>query len=597
VAGRFPDELIEEVKRATDLVDLISSHVPLRRAGKSFKARCPFHEEKTPSFIVNPERQTYRCFGCGEGGNAFLFLMAFEKVTFPEAVRILADRAGIPIRFEHGTAEGVEDRTELLRALRFARDFFVRQLAGSAGEAARRYLAGRSILPPSIERFGLGFAPPSWDALLRAGRGAGFPLPVLERAGLVRPGRQGSHYDQFRNRVMFPIVDAQERVVGFGARALAGGDEPKYLNSPETPVFAKSRILYGLPQARQAIARDGFAAVGEGYTDVIAAHQEGVESVVATLGTALTRDHARLLRRFTERVVLIFDADDAGAKASRRGVETILEEDLEIRIARLPAGVDPCDLVLSRGADALREALGEASEFFEFCLEAACAEHGRSSVHGRTRIAERLLDLIAKVRNPVRQGLFLRRLSEELGVAEGFLRQGLEARRGEVAIRQPEGEGKGLPDASDSTLRAERDLLEAAAGSVRLRVVHRDRIAPSRLRHPVHRRLAEMLSARTAVGDTEEDLEGLLAEADDAEVSRLLAAFLNRPRTEEEYERLAQGAIDCFERQRRRSDLRVLAVERRSALERGDEASVDRLLERTWRTLREGDRARRDRVP
>lgn len=418
VAGRIPDHRIDEVRAATDIVELVSSHVRLKRTGKNYKGLCPFHEEKTPSFIVNPDRQTYKCFGCGEGGNAFLFVQAMDKLTFPEAVRMLADRAGIRIETSETSRHDERRREEGFRALRFAAKFFAGQLHTPAGRDALGYLERRGMTRESIDAFGVGYALPEWDALLRAARAESISTDALSYAGLVLPGRKdGSFYDRFRNRVTFAIRDLQDRVIGFGARTL-GDDQPKYLNSPDSPLFNKSAILYGLPEARATVKESRQIAVCEGYTDVILAYQAGFHGIVATLGTALTPQHARLIRRFADRVVLVYDADDAGAKASARGVETVLEADLDVRVATLPEGVDPCDLIVREGPEAFRRALDEAADFFEYLVAQAREEVQGASLHDRARLGERLLGTVARVRSPVKQGVLVRSLSEELGIPE-----------------------------------------------------------------------------------------------------------------------------------------------------------------------------------
>jgi DNA primase len=402
---------------STDIVDLVSGYVRLKRSGRNFKGLCPFHEEKTPSFIVSPDRQTYKCFGCGEGGNAFLFLQALERLTFPEAVRELAERAGIRIETETEAPREAKRREEALAALRFASEHFQRQLRSPGGRRALEYLRGRGMTDDTIDAFALGFAPDSWDSLVRAARAEGIGADALEHAGLVLPRRDGSHYDRFRNRVVFTIRDPQGRVVGFGARAL-GDEPPKYLNSPDSDLFRKGSILYGLREAKDALRDATEIAVGEGYTDVILAHQAGIPNVVATLGTALTPAHARLLRRFVERVVLVFDADDAGAKASERGVETLLEADLDVAVARLPAGVDPCDLIVAEGEEAMRRTLDSARDFFEFRLERELASMGDASLHDRARAGDRLLAVVRRVQSPLKRGLLIRRLAEALDIPE-----------------------------------------------------------------------------------------------------------------------------------------------------------------------------------
>ncbi len=323
---RIPEETIEAIRAAIDIVEVVGEYVPLRRRGANWFGLCPFHEEKTPSFSVNPHLGIFKCFGCGRGGDVFAFIQQIEHVSFVEAVRMLAERAGIPL--PDGEEEADDPRPALYHALRFAARFYFEQLTQSeAGQVARAYLKQRGIHPEAVRRFGLGYAPNAWDALLKAATEAGIRSEVLEQAGLVLPRKErGGYYDRFRHRLMFPIFSHTGRVVGFGGRLLEPDPEqPKYINTPETPVYHKGRILYGLYQARQALRTQEEAILVEGYTDVIALHQAGIEHVVATSGTALTPDQARLLARYVRRVVLLFDADAAGQQAALRSIELFLE--------------------------------------------------------------------------------------------------------------------------------------------------------------------------------------------------------------------------------------------------------------------------------
>lgn len=625
-------------------MELVASHVRLKRTGKNFKGLCPFHEEKTPSFIVNPDRQTYKCFGCGEGGNAFLFVQAMDKLTFPEAVRMLAERAGIRIETSETSSHDERRREEGFRALRFAAQFFARQLNSPAGREAKNYLERRGMTPETIESFAVGYALPEWDALLRAARAESISTDALTYAGLVLPGRKdGTFYDRFRNRVTFAIRDLQERVIGFGARTL-GDDQPKYLNSPDSPLFNKSAILYGLPEARATVKESRQIAVCEGYTDVILAYQAGFHGMVATLGTALTPQHARLIRRFADRVVLVYDADDAGAKASARGVETVLEADLDVRVATLPQGVDPCDLIVREGAEAFRRTLDESADFFEYLLARARDEVHGGSLHERARVGERLLGTVARVRNAVKQGVLVRRLSEELGIPEepllAQLAQGARpgtagrrsAARGKPANTQGARSGSGVEPRSSEAGRveagsdrdpfvgsqrpsstggrpavsragfvrgpfeqAERDLLEAMCARREIAERARERFGDGLpFRVPVYRTVAiELLSRYDR--DPNTDVEELLGAATDADIARLLTQFLGRERSDEDYERLESGAYRYFAKHRQRDDLRDLAEQRREAAQRGDNDGVDELLRATFDRIREADaEVRRD---
>lgn len=599
MAGRIPEDVVDRIREATDIVDLVSSYVALKRSGRSFKGLCPFHDEKTPSFIVNPERQSYKCFGCGEGGNVFTFLMQQDRLTFPEAARLLAERSGIPIPEPRESAPAGESREALFAALRFADEFFRERLASSAGNGARRYLERRGISPATIERFGVGYAPASWDGLLASARRRRLPPAILAKAGLVIPKRDGSHYDRFRDRVVFPIRDLQGRVVGFGGRTLGDG-EPKYLNSPETALFQKGHLLYGLTEVRRVSRAPSEIALMEGYTDVVLAHQHGIESAVATLGTSLTPDHARLLRRFTERVVLVFDGDDAGDRASARGIEPLLEADLEVRIVHLPAGIDPADLVVREGGEALARALADAPDFLEDEIQRTRVSLRGGSDRDRGREALRLVSLARRIPGAAERALRLRRISEELGVPEAALRadaRGARERGGrEGRFRRLAGapDGPAATEAPGGVVeKAERDLAEAMCGSAEiLETVARGK-GRELFRHPVHRQLVEVLLERHGSGRPT-GAEALLADARDPAQARLLSEFVERERRPEDYARLGEGAFAFFERSRRQSGLAALADERRQAITEGDPARIDEILRRTEELIRAGGSARRE---
>ena len=335
---------------------MISEHVQLVKKGRNYSGLCPFHDEKTPSFSVDPDRQFYHCFGCGVGGNVFKFIQEIDRVTFVEAVKFLAERAGIALPERSGPSreeDAADD--ELYRANDLAQKYFHHLLLkDDVSASARTYLQTRGLTGETIARFGLGYAPPEWDALLKVAGRRDLNPQVLERAGLALPRPKGSgHYDRFRDRVTFPIANLSSRIIAFGARALQSDQEPKYLNSPETPIYHKGRVLYGLSDTRDAIRRRDAVLVVEGYMDLLSLVQAGVEHVAATSGTALTEDQCRTLARYARQVVLLFDGDAAGSTAAMRGLEVILGTGLDVRVVSLPTGHDPDSFVQEHGPEAL----------------------------------------------------------------------------------------------------------------------------------------------------------------------------------------------------------------------------------------------------
>ncbi len=368
--GRIPDEVIDQIRDRVDLIDLIGRFVSLKRSGRSYKGLCPFHNEKTPSFNVNPDRQAFYCFGCQEGGNAITFLMKIENLTFPEAARTLARECGIEVPETGGGDHGLSER---LRAANELAHSHYRAALSANGNPAEAYLTSRGLDAATIARFEIGYAPNRWDFVARALSERGIPAEVGETAGLLARRDSGGHYDRLRGRVIFPIRDGRGRVVGFGGRVLQSDQEPKYLNTPESPVFRKRESFYGFPQALEPIRRTGRAVVVEGYFDLIALHRAEVDGVVATCGTALTSDHARGLRRRTQQVVLLFDGDAAGQRAMERALEVLLPEDLRVRAVVLPAGDDPDSFLAREGAEALCRIVAEAPSALDAMIDRAVA--------------------------------------------------------------------------------------------------------------------------------------------------------------------------------------------------------------------------------
>lgn len=428
-AMRIPEETIEAIRTAVDIVEVVGEYVSLRRRGANWFGLCPFHEEKTPSFSVNQHLGIFKCFGCGRGGDVFAFIQQIEHVSFVEAVRMLAERAGIPL--PDGEEEADDPRPALYHALRFAARFYFEQLTGpETGQVARAYLKQRGIHPEAVRRFGLGYAPNAWDALLKAATEAGIRPEVLEQAGLVLPRKErGGYYDRFRHRLMFPIFSHTGRVVGFGGRLLEPDPEqPKYINTPETPVYHKGRILYGLYQARQALRTQEEAILVEGYTDVIALHQAGIEHVVATSGTALTPDQARLLARYVRRVVLLFDADAAGQQAALRSIELFLERGLNVYVVSLPPGEDPDSFVRAKGARAFQEYLRQRRrDFVTFHYELARRQGRLDTPEGEAEVARTIVSAIARLPDPLLREPYVRRASELLRIQQVRLLEILEA--------------------------------------------------------------------------------------------------------------------------------------------------------------------------
>jgi DNA primase len=415
----FPEGFVEEVRRTADIVRFIGEHIALRKVGNSWKGLCPFHQEKTPSFHVRSDPPVFHCFGCGAGGDVFRFVMLHERLSFPEAVTAVAQRFGVvvPERSAEGAAE-MREREDLLGVLEAAADWYARSFWSDAGRPAREYLLQRKFERATLERIRVGAARDSWSALVDALRGR-YPLELMLKAGLVIERLDGKgHYDRFRNRVVFPILNEGGRPVAFGARAL-DNSEPKYLNSPETPVYQKSRTLYGLSWAKDSIRKSKRVVLMEGYLDVARAIEKGVDEAVATCGTALTTAHARLLRRFTDQIAINFDQDAAGQKAALRSLDLLVEQAFRIVVVELPEGHDPDSFLRAEGPEAYRQRVEEARPYVEWLIRRSARENDISTPAGKASFLNAILPTLAQIESPVERAAWLPALVEWGGLDEG----------------------------------------------------------------------------------------------------------------------------------------------------------------------------------
>ena len=430
--GLISDQILEQVRQNNDVVEVIGSYFPLKRAGANFRTLCPFHKEKTPSFNVNPAKQIWHCFGCGAGGDVFKFVMMYENLDFVSAVRRLAERAGIRIEIQEVAGEPTRDQKELLFKLHEQVAAFFQENLRAAG-VAKKYLEKRQISNEVARKWRIGYSPESWDALIQWARGKKYKPELLETAGLALQGERG-HYDRFRGRLMFAICDEQGRVVGFSGRILTDAkDQPKYVNSPETPIFQKGRILFALDKAKRAIIEEKIAIVCEGQVDTISCHEAGVANVVAPQGTALTEQHARILKRYAEEVVLMFDADAAGQSAIVRSAEPLWEAAMAIRVAVLPSGHDPDSFVKAFGAEKLKNLVTKAPSFLVYLLERLSKQHDPNSDRGKVQIAQHMATWLVRVPSPILRSTYIQQTAARLDVPEEAVRQ--ELRRAQARTR------------------------------------------------------------------------------------------------------------------------------------------------------------------
>ncbi len=508
------DDRVKQVKAANDIVDVVGSYLSLRPVGNTFKGLCPFHDDHRPSFDVDPSRQRYRCWSCGKFGDVLSFVQEYDKVSFPEALELLARRAGITLDRPAGAGQD-PGKARLLDVVRWAAQQYHDCLLDSPlAETARVYLGERGLKGETVRKYGLGYAPLQGDWLVQRAVAAQVPLDLLETVGLIAPRKQGpGHYDRFRDRVQFPIRDVRGQAAAFGGRILPtsplAARAPKYYNSCDTPLFTKSDHLYGLDQARHAADAAGFLAVVEGYTDVLMAHQNGVLPVVATMGTALNERHVRQLRRFAGRIVLVFDADEGGETGVDRALAIFASQDVDLTIATLPDGLDPCDLVRRDGADAFRKVLAEAVDALDFKLQRVLTGAGASSVEGRRRAVESVLGVIALApelpgeAGSVKTQLMLGRIAQRLTLREETLWARLDELR---RARRDRGEARASAPETPVERRArapaeERQLLEVLLADETLVSRAAAEVLPSELTHPGLGRLLAGLYALHAAGE------------------------------------------------------------------------------------------------
>ncbi|MBI5844397.1 MAG: DNA primase [Deltaproteobacteria bacterium] len=460
----FGDDTVSRIRSMADIVEVVSGRVSLKKAGRSFLGLCPFHSEKTPSFTVNPVKQFFHCFGCGEGGDIFDFVMKSEGLSFPEAVASLGERYGIQVEAYSGGAAKTarSERETLFSANRQAADFFSASLKAPGGAKALEYLEKRGVGQRAVEAFGLGFAPAGWHNLDLYLKNRGVSEKVMDRAGLSSKSETGKTYDRFRDRLMFPITDLRGQITGFGGRTMTD-ETPKYLNSPQTPVYDKKRVLYGIRQASEAVRRERAIYVVEGYLDVIALWEAGIENAVATCGTALSAEHVRQLKHLADNIVLVFDADRAGISAAVRSLPIFSAEGAQARVLALDPGHDPDTFVRAHGSEAFLILAKNAVDLVQFIINEAVNRHGLS-ITGKTRTVEELAPSLAMLEDPVARSLYVRHLSQRIGVDEAAILAHVKGSKSQTR-RQPD-EATAQVEARPAVLegenyRREKDIIKA----------------------------------------------------------------------------------------------------------------------------------------
>ncbi|HEU0010343.1 MAG TPA: DNA primase [Verrucomicrobiae bacterium] len=560
MAGFIPPEKLEQIRAASDIVDVIGAAIPLKRAGANFVALCPFHREKSPSFNVNPHRQIFHCFGCHKGGDVFSFVREYENLSFVDAVKRLAERANIPLEFENrpGQRETRAQKDTLLQMHeQIARRWQTALANDPAGQIARDYLAKRGVAPEAVELFRLGFAPDAWDDTVNWSKSKGYDLALAEQAGLIiRKEGTDRFYDRFRGRLMFPICDEQGRIVAFSGRVLSGDEKTaKYVNSPETPIFTKGKVFYGLDKSKRAILDAGFAVLCEGQLDLIACFMAGVKNIVAPQGTAFTGDHARILKRYADEVVLCFDSDNAGQDAAARVLDSLLGAGLAIRVVTVPAPHDPDSFIKERGGEAFQQLITKAEGFFDFYLNRLCATNDANSDRGRVAIVHDMAEALHKTRSAVLLDTYAQKTAHRLAVDPEAVRAEFKKRgRAKPALERQE-----APDEPESTP-AEPPPSEREFWLLRFLLLHEEQMdwvaQHLDLGWLEHATLKRILAARLAAHASQNwrGVPGLIDDLEDAAAGALITQAAAEEHTKGDLGRNIVEAVrllrnDHFERQ------------------------------------------------
>jgi DNA primase len=510
---RFPQSFIDELLQQADIVRIVSDYVSLKKKGNSFWACCPFHSEKTPSFHVHPSKGLFKCFGCGKGGDVFNFVKEIEGCTFPEAIKAVAEKCGVPIPAAQDSREFEErdrQRADLMQLNQWAIEFFEQNLIEAAeGKRALNYLAQRGVDDETRQTFRLGYAPNSWDAMGNFLRSRGASRTQIERSGLVTLRESGGFYDRFRSRLMFPICDMQGRIVAFGGRILGDG-EPKYMNSPETALYTKGQHLFGLSHAREAIRQRGYAILVEGYLDFLIPFQSGVRNLVASLGTALTENQVRLLGRYTRRIVVNFDPDSAGVAATKRSLELLLAEAFRVNVLTLPDNLDPDEYIRANGPESYLKLLKGSQPFLDYIVEEAVKSNDQTRPTGKVETINAILPYLRLIKDRIERAEHFERIADRLKIDSRLIRDEFK----KAADTRSERVSERAVKAAITVKPAERKLLEILLNSA-----------------DVRRQMVFKI--------TEEDYEGLRT----AQLFRLIFEF-ERQGTEATYPNLSQALDD-----------------------------------------------------
>ncbi|MDD5431817.1 MAG: DNA primase [Candidatus Omnitrophica bacterium] len=574
--GRIPDNILEDILSRVDIVEIISGYIPLKKAGRNFRACCPFHHEKTPSFMVSPDRQIYHCFGCGESGNAFKFLMRHERMDFPEAVQLLARKSGVILPETKSSDNGANSiSTELFKINELAALFFEANLNSQLGAKAKDYFLKRGVKQETLKLFKLGVTFDKWDALITYLRNKSINLSLIEKAGLILPKENGGYYDRFRNRIIFPIFDIRSRVLAFGGRVL-DNSTPKYLNSPETPVYVKGRNLYGLNLAKDSIRENDFVVIVEGYMDFIMPFQEGFKNIIASCGTALTNEQARLLKRYTNKVVMVYDGDKAGELASLRSLDIFIEEGMDVKVVILPQGHDPDSFVLKEGVAKFREVVLNAYNLFDYKLKILRNRHNIKEAEGKRDVALEMLLTINKFKNSIIKAEYINRLSEEIGIGEEHILEEL------GKIKAPASRFEPVKEVSKRNLQinpTERLLIKLMLEEKNLIDKLRNTLAPDDFQD---QRVSKIVSTMFELFEKGKNIEtsSLMQHFNDVDIDQILCESLFLPELSmDSKEKVADDCVKRLKEEKVKLKKKNLHNEIARAQKLGDEQRLSELTE------------------
>ena len=565
----IPDNIIDEIRDRTDIVAVISEHVVLKKSGKNFKGLCPFHSEKTPSFSVSPEKRIYHCFGCGTGGNVFKFLMEIQNISFPDAIKHLAERTGIPLPRNasgHHPDPKQKERDALRKLNESATRYFQSLLKNPEGGLnARNYLSSRHFDSGILDRYRIGWSAPTWRGLLNhVQQKSSVTMERLVQSGLVIQKEDGSNvYDRFRGRVIFPIKDLHGNIIGFGGRAIAEEDQPKYLNSSETLLYQKGETLFGIDQAKHAIRRKNQVILVEGYFDQMRAVQHGIDHVVATCGTALTAKQAGILRNHAETAILVFDSDPAGRSAAGKGFDILLEHGLNVKIVVLPEGQDPDSFIHEQGADKFLEKIRRAKPFIESYIDALVQETPGKTPADRVKMANQILPLLAKIQNNVERTAWLEKFTDITGIDDlAFLKE-LKKAFSQNQTRLAETENDSV-----SLLNLEKHLVQLILSDKETACAILQELDPGEFSDPALRTIAQTCRQKIDAGE-DLRLDQLLDQTEDPGIKNILSRLGLEPLEFDTPERTIKECVRKFKNIRLKSKIKDLKLQRLNAANAG----------------------------